>query len=287
MPVPAAPPPGATLQKPRTRRRRQAERGTDQPAAKACRAAEARAGARPRLSRRRGAPGSTTCCRSSRSSSTTRRAAASTRSSSTTRRTARTCRSATCKGYVPLRLMADPPPRSAREFMKVGESVTLVVESFAPARRSIDLAVPAMATRQACPPRGAGQADAEDASREGRWPTAAPGAEPTPAVEDAGPADARRRRGAEEGGRDEAACRARRAVQPASRGNAPARRRHRPAPPQPPPVPFRAARGCRRCRRHPPAQEAGRRRRLSPVTRHHRGPRTRQSDPQTPRPKSA
>ncbi|MFT3853265.1 MAG: S1 RNA-binding domain-containing protein [Ilumatobacteraceae bacterium] len=50
------------------------------------------------------------------------------------------------RGYVPLRLMADPAPRSAREYMKVGESVTLVVESFAPARRSIDLAVPAMAT---------------------------------------------------------------------------------------------------------------------------------------------
>ncbi len=44
--------------------------------------------------------------------------------------------------YVPLRLMADPAPRSAREFMKVGESITLVVESFAAAKRSIDLAVP-------------------------------------------------------------------------------------------------------------------------------------------------
>lgn len=50
------------------------------------------------------------------------------------------------KGYVPLRLMADPAPRSAREFMKIGESITLVVESFAPARRSIDLAIPEMAT---------------------------------------------------------------------------------------------------------------------------------------------
>ncbi len=50
------------------------------------------------------------------------------------------------KGYVPLSLMADPPPRSAREFMKIGESITLVVESFAPARRSIDLAIPTMAT---------------------------------------------------------------------------------------------------------------------------------------------
>ena len=50
------------------------------------------------------------------------------------------------KGYVPLSLMADPAPRSAREFMKVGESITLVVESFAPSRRSIDLAIPTMAT---------------------------------------------------------------------------------------------------------------------------------------------
>jgi hypothetical protein len=50
------------------------------------------------------------------------------------------------KGYVPLSLMADPAPRSAREFMKIGESITLVVESFAPARRSIDLAIPTMTT---------------------------------------------------------------------------------------------------------------------------------------------
>ncbi|MEP7048188.1 MAG: S1 RNA-binding domain-containing protein, partial [Ilumatobacteraceae bacterium] len=50
------------------------------------------------------------------------------------------------KGYVPLSLMSEPPPRSAREFMKVGESITLVVESFAPARRSIDLAIPTMTT---------------------------------------------------------------------------------------------------------------------------------------------
>ena len=49
------------------------------------------------------------------------------------------------RGYVPLRLMSDPPPRSAREVMRVGDAVTLVVISFAPARRSVDLAVPAMA----------------------------------------------------------------------------------------------------------------------------------------------
>ncbi len=49
-------------------------------------------------------------------------------------------------GYVPLRLMADPPPRSARDVMKVGDAVTLVVASFAPLRRSIDCAVPNMAS---------------------------------------------------------------------------------------------------------------------------------------------
>lgn len=49
------------------------------------------------------------------------------------------------RGYVPLRLMSDPPPRSAREVMKVGDAVTLVVADFAPAKRSIDCAVPHMA----------------------------------------------------------------------------------------------------------------------------------------------
>jgi hypothetical protein len=49
------------------------------------------------------------------------------------------------RGYVPLRLMGDPPPRSAREVMKIGDAATLVVTSFAPARRSIDLAIPKVA----------------------------------------------------------------------------------------------------------------------------------------------
>ena len=47
--------------------------------------------------------------------------------------------------YVPLRLMADPAPRSAREIMGVGATVSLVVSSFTPAKRSIELAMPAMA----------------------------------------------------------------------------------------------------------------------------------------------
>jgi hypothetical protein len=62
------------------------------------------------------------------------------------------------RGYVPLRLMADPAPRSAREFMKIGDAVTLVVESFAPDRRSIDLATPGLASHRAPEPSAAGVA---------------------------------------------------------------------------------------------------------------------------------
>ena len=49
------------------------------------------------------------------------------------------------RGYIPLRLMADPPPPSARKVMQIGEAVTVVVVSFAAARRSIDCALPDMA----------------------------------------------------------------------------------------------------------------------------------------------
>ena len=49
------------------------------------------------------------------------------------------------RGYVPLNMMADPAPRSAKKIMKQGESLTLVVVSFAPGRRSIDCALPEMA----------------------------------------------------------------------------------------------------------------------------------------------
>lgn len=47
-------------------------------------------------------------------------------------------------GYVPLRLLATPPPRSARDLLKLGESVTLIVAGFTPARRSIELGLPAI-----------------------------------------------------------------------------------------------------------------------------------------------
>ena len=47
--------------------------------------------------------------------------------------------------YIPLRLMDDPPPRSARSRLKLGEAVTLVVVGYAPERRSVDAALPHMA----------------------------------------------------------------------------------------------------------------------------------------------
>ncbi len=42
-------------------------------------------------------------------------------------------------GYVPLRLMGDPMPRSARDVMKIGDEVVLEVVSVVATRRSIDL----------------------------------------------------------------------------------------------------------------------------------------------------
>ena len=45
-------------------------------------------------------------------------------------------------GYVPLRNMATPPPRAAREIFKIGDTVTLQIVGYTPARRSVDLGVP-------------------------------------------------------------------------------------------------------------------------------------------------
>ena len=45
------------------------------------------------------------------------------------------------QGYVPLRLMAEPAPRSARSVMALGDTVALEVASYNPPRRSVDLAV--------------------------------------------------------------------------------------------------------------------------------------------------
>jgi S1 RNA binding domain/Zc3h12a-like Ribonuclease NYN domain len=102
------------------------------------------------------------------------------------------------KGYVPLSLMSDPAPRSAREFMKIGESITLVVESFAPARRSIDLAIPTMTTVKMPPVDTDEETKPKRASRKAaaKAPatTAAASAEPvqTSATDEAAPAPKKR-----------------------------------------------------------------------------------------------
>ena len=83
------------------------------------------------------------------------------------------------RGYVPLRLMGDPAPTSARKVMKLGESVTLVVVSFAPSRRSIDCALPDMADQAIA-------AAAEDAAAETK------GAEPAPDAAATGDAPAKK-----------------------------------------------------------------------------------------------
>jgi hypothetical protein len=43
--------------------------------------------------------------------------------------------------YVPLRLMGEPPPRSARAALKIGEAVAVVIVGYVPERRSIDAAL--------------------------------------------------------------------------------------------------------------------------------------------------
>lgn len=45
-------------------------------------------------------------------------------------------------GYVPLKNMAQPMPRSARDVFKIGDVATLIVVGYTPARRSVDLGVP-------------------------------------------------------------------------------------------------------------------------------------------------
>ena len=64
------------------------------------------------------------------------------------------------RGYVPLRMMASPTPRSAKSIMKIDSSVTLVVVSFNGSRRSIDCAVPDMAERAIA--EAAAEADEND-----------------------------------------------------------------------------------------------------------------------------
>ena len=50
------------------------------------------------------------------------------------------------RGYIPLRYLGDPPPRSAKELLTLGEVRTLVVVAVDPPRRGIDLGLPEAVT---------------------------------------------------------------------------------------------------------------------------------------------
>lgn len=56
------------------------------------------------------------------------------------------------RAYLPLRNIADPAPRSARELFKLGETVTVQVAAFHAARRGIDLAIPGIVAGLVAPP---------------------------------------------------------------------------------------------------------------------------------------
>lgn len=47
--------------------------------------------------------------------------------------------------YLPLRMISDPAPRSARSVLTLGEAVTVVVTALTAAKRSVDVAMPEMA----------------------------------------------------------------------------------------------------------------------------------------------
>ena len=70
-------------------------------------------------------------------------------------------------GYVPMRLMSDPPPRSAREMIGMSDAVSLVVAGFNPGRRGIDLALPGMVPASG---EAAGQTKATGARRGAKRP---------------------------------------------------------------------------------------------------------------------
>jgi hypothetical protein len=57
-------------------------------------------------------------------------------------------------GYLPLRLMKSPAPRTPREHVKIGEQLALTVSGFNPARRSIEVSLLAVEKAVTKPSRG-------------------------------------------------------------------------------------------------------------------------------------
>jgi hypothetical protein len=113
--------------------------------------------------------------------------------------------------YVPLRLMGDPPPRSARAALKIGEAVAVVVVGYVPERRSIDaalvsageVAVKAQAPAPGTPELTETLLPARRRSR-AKQITDAPAAEQPPPAEPAAETPGKRRRAAKQVAADSA-----------------------------------------------------------------------------------
>ncbi|MBN2624816.1 MAG: S1 RNA-binding domain-containing protein, partial [Acidimicrobiales bacterium] len=95
------------------------------------------------------------------------------------------------RAYVPLRNLADPAPRSAKEVLRVGDEQQFVVVSIDPPRRGIDLAVPGVVEvpEPATPPEAEQAVPAKAAGKRTRTRAAAAPADGEPAPGGAGEAE--------------------------------------------------------------------------------------------------
>jgi len=59
-------------------------------------------------------------------------------------------------GYVPLRNMANPIPRSARDLFQIGDNAAFTVVGYTPSRRSVDLGVPDVVAGAVVSPKASG-----------------------------------------------------------------------------------------------------------------------------------
>jgi hypothetical protein len=90
------------------------------------------------------------------------------------------------RAYLPLRYLADPPPRSAKEVLTVGETRSFVVVAIDPPRRGIDLGLPGVVEAPSPPPPAESPAKAPPRKRASRKKSAEPvPAEPEAATETA------------------------------------------------------------------------------------------------------
>lgn len=64
------------------------------------------------------------------------------------------------KAYLPLKALADPPPNRARDYMSMGEKLTLEVEGYDPPLRSVDLRVPSGVTMEPLDSKGSSNQEA-------------------------------------------------------------------------------------------------------------------------------